>query len=99
MNLGHPVLQFTDEHGRPCEHPLDSTARVVIGRSPNATIPVLDDSSVSRLHAALEWMDTHWTVVDDGLPAWRSARCSAAWSPTTTCNRTGATTRPCRGPR
>jgi pSer/pThr/pTyr-binding forkhead associated (FHA) protein len=67
MNLRHPVLQFTDEHGRPCEHPLDSTARVVIGRSPNATIPVLDDSSVSRLHAALEWMDTHWTVVDDGL--------------------------------
>jgi predicted component of type VI protein secretion system len=67
MNLGHPVLQFTDERGRVREHVLDSTARVVIGRSPNATIPVLDDSSVSRLHAALEWMDTHWTVVDDGL--------------------------------
>jgi predicted component of type VI protein secretion system len=67
MNQGHPVLQFTDADGRVREHALDSRVRVVIGRSPAATIPVLDDSSVSRLHAALEWMDTHWTVVDDGL--------------------------------
>jgi pSer/pThr/pTyr-binding forkhead associated (FHA) protein len=67
MMPGRPVLQYTDEHGQVREHVLDSTARVVIGRAPNATIPVLDDSSVSRLHAALEWMDTHWTVIDDGL--------------------------------
>jgi pSer/pThr/pTyr-binding forkhead associated (FHA) protein len=67
MTPGHPVLQFTDAEGRRREHVLDSFARVVIGRSPNATIPVLDDGSVSRLHAALEWMDTHWTIVDDGL--------------------------------
>jgi hypothetical protein len=65
--MNHPVLQFTDERGHVHEHVLDAATRVVIGRSPNATIPVLDDSSVSRLHAALEWMDTHWTVVDDGL--------------------------------
>lgn len=64
---GFPVLEFVDGDGRVREHILDSDARVIIGRSPTATIPVLDDSSVSRLHAVLEWLDTHWTVVDDGL--------------------------------
>lgn len=67
MSGGHPVLQYTDEHGRTCEYVLDVGTRVVIGRSPQATIPVLADASVSRLHAAIEWMDTHWTVVDDGM--------------------------------
>lgn len=68
MTLGRrPVLQFSDEHGRSHEHALDPTERVIIGRSPDATIPLLADNSVSRLHAMIEWMDTHWTVVDDGL--------------------------------
>lgn len=66
MSQGWPVLEFVDADGRVREHVLDSDARIIIGRSPTATIPVLDDS-VSRLHAVLEWLDTHWTVVDDGL--------------------------------
>lgn len=67
MNPVWPVLDYVDEYGRMREYVLDSTARVIIGRSPTATIPVLEDSSVSRLHAVIEWLDTHWTVVDDGL--------------------------------
>ncbi|HEX9831465.1 MAG TPA: FHA domain-containing protein [Mycobacterium sp.] len=68
MSLGpSPALQFTDDHGYACEHSLDNAERVVIGRSPDATIPLLADNSVSRLHAIIEWVDTHWTVVDDGL--------------------------------
>lgn len=61
------ALQFADENGRIREHLLDPAERVVIGRSPDATIPLLTDSSVSRLHAMIEWMDTAWTVVDDGM--------------------------------
>lgn len=67
MNSVWPVLEFVDEDGRVREHVLDPGARVVIGRSSSATIPVLADPSVSRLHAVLEWLDTHWTVMDDGL--------------------------------
>ncbi|WP_102146046.1 FHA domain-containing protein [Mycobacterium hubeiense] len=68
MSLGPgPVLQFADEQGHIHEHQLDTAERVSIGRSPDATIPLLTDGSVSRLHAIVEWVDTHWTVVDDGL--------------------------------
>ena len=68
MSLGpSPALQFIDDHGYAREHSLDLAERVVIGRSPDATIPLLADNSVSRLHAIIEWVDTHWTVVDDGL--------------------------------
>lgn len=68
MSLGPgPALQFTDEDGFVREHVLDTAERVVVGRSPDATIPLLADGSVSRLHAIIEWVDTHWTVVDDGL--------------------------------
>lgn len=68
MSLGlSPALQYADEHGRTREHALDPAERVSIGRSPDATIPLLADNSVSRLHAIIEWVDTRWTVVDDGL--------------------------------
>lgn len=68
MSLGRgPALHFTDEQGHTREHVLDTTQRVTIGRSPDATIRFLADSSISRLHAMIEWVDTHWTVVDDGL--------------------------------
>jgi pSer/pThr/pTyr-binding forkhead associated (FHA) protein len=66
MSLG-PVLQFTDEDGSVHEHVLDTGERVTIGRSPDATIRLLTDSSISRLHAMIEWVETHWTIVDDGL--------------------------------
>lgn len=68
MSVGpSPALQFTDDQGRGREHVLDTTDRVVIGRSPDATIALEADGSVSRLHAIVEWVDTYWTIVDDGL--------------------------------
>ena len=41
--------------------------RVTLGRSPQADVPLTWDDEVSRLHAAIEWMGTHWTILDDGL--------------------------------
>jgi predicted component of type VI protein secretion system len=68
MSLGSgPALQFADEQGRIHEHVLDAAERISIGRSPDATIPLVADSTVSRLHAIVECVDNNWTVVDDGL--------------------------------
>lgn len=67
MSLGQAAVQIADQHGGIHEHVLDTAERVTIGRSPDATIPLLADSRVSRLHAIIEWVDTHWTIVDDGL--------------------------------
>ena len=38
--------------------------RVTLGRSPQADVPLTWDDEVSRLHAAIEWMGTHWTILD-----------------------------------
>ncbi len=43
------------------------TPRVTVGRSPQADVALTWDDEVSRLHAAIEWIGTHWTIVDDGL--------------------------------
>ncbi|MFD4295533.1 FHA domain-containing protein [Rhodococcus sp. NPDC058532] len=40
--------------------------RITIGRSPDSDLPLTDDQ-VSRLHAVLECVAGHWTIVDDGL--------------------------------
>lgn len=42
-------------------------ARLTVGRSPQADFAFETDHEVSRLHATIEWMGTHWTLVDDGL--------------------------------
>jgi predicted component of type VI protein secretion system len=68
MSLGSgPALQFADEQGRIHEHVLDAAERISIGRSPDAAIPLVADSTVSRLHAIVECVDNNWTVIDDGL--------------------------------
>lgn len=63
-----PRLRFTDGDGRPQEIALSPERhRVTIGRSAQADIALTWDNEVSRLHAAIEWMGTHWTIIDDGL--------------------------------
>jgi pSer/pThr/pTyr-binding forkhead associated (FHA) protein len=63
-----PRLSYLDGHRVPREVGLDpARSRVTIGRSEHADIPLPSDETVSRLHAAVEWIGTHWTVVDDGL--------------------------------
>ncbi|WP_227999368.1 FHA domain-containing protein [Nocardia australiensis] len=41
--------------------------RVTIGRSSQADLALRWDAEVSRLHAAIEYLGTQWTIVDDGL--------------------------------
>ncbi len=40
--------------------------RLTVGRSSDADVS-LEDDEVSRLHAVLEFIGGHWTIVDDGL--------------------------------
>lgn len=66
--LDGPCLRFVDQSGHQQELVLTSdTPRVTVGRSPDADIPLTWDDEVSRLHAAIEWIGTNWTIVDDGL--------------------------------
>nr|WP_221333129.1 FHA domain-containing protein [Nocardia transvalensis] len=41
--------------------------RVTIGRSQQADLTLSWDAEVSRLHASVEYLGAHWTIVDDGL--------------------------------
>nr|WP_231390221.1 FHA domain-containing protein [Nocardia sp. CNY236] len=41
--------------------------RVTIGRSSHADLALRWDAEVSRLHAAIEYLGAHWTIIDDGL--------------------------------
>ncbi|MBJ8340225.1 MULTISPECIES: FHA domain-containing protein [Antrihabitans] len=66
--LDGPCLRYADEVGRQQELVLSpESPRVTLGRSPQADVPLTWDDEVSRLHAAIEWMGTHWTILDDGL--------------------------------
>ncbi|AHK30514.1 hypothetical protein Pd630_LPD03295 [Rhodococcus opacus PD630] len=44
-----------------------ASARVTIGRSPGSDLLLTEDDEVSRLHAVLECVGSHWTILDDGL--------------------------------
>ncbi len=62
------LLRFTDDSGRQHEFMLTADQqRVTIGRSPQADLALRWDAEVSRLHAAIEYLGAHWTIVDDGL--------------------------------
>lgn len=61
-------LRFTDDQGRRREVMLSpDRQRITIGRSAGADLSLRWDAEVSRLHAAVEYLATHWTIVDDGL--------------------------------
>lgn len=65
---GEPRLCYSDGEGRPHELVLtDGLPRVTLGRSDQADVAFSWDKNVSRLHATVEWIGTHWTVIDDGL--------------------------------
>ncbi|MBB5913337.1 pSer/pThr/pTyr-binding forkhead associated (FHA) protein [Nocardia transvalensis] len=61
-------LRFIDETGRQQELALSpDDQRVTIGRSQQADLTLSWDAEVSRLHASVEYLGAHWTIVDDGL--------------------------------
>ncbi|WP_072687603.1 FHA domain-containing protein [Rhodococcus marinonascens] len=61
-------LSYSDREGH--HHTVDlscDSARVTIGRSPGSDLLLAEDDEVSRLHAVLECVGSHWTILDDGL--------------------------------
>ncbi|MFD6897681.1 FHA domain-containing protein [Rhodococcus sp. NPDC060086] len=63
-----PRLTYLDEHGHQHHVVLtSSTPRVTVGRATEADVAFVGDEEVSRLHAVVEWLGTHWTILDDGL--------------------------------
>ncbi|WP_280236238.1 FHA domain-containing protein [Nocardia cyriacigeorgica] len=63
-----PRLSYTDDRGHRREVTLGAgTLRITVGRSSQADISLGTDGKVSRLHATIEWLSGHWTIVDDGL--------------------------------
>ena len=65
---GTPFLVYLDGDGRQVIVDLEETSgTLVVGRQPGSDLCIDWDPSVSRVHARLERLGTHWTVVDDGL--------------------------------
>jgi pSer/pThr/pTyr-binding forkhead associated (FHA) protein len=63
-----PRLRWVDAEGLQHELALSPLSpRVTVGRSPHADLALTWDEEVSRLHATVEWIGTHWTITDDGL--------------------------------
>lgn len=62
---GRPFLVYLDGEGRQVIVELEGT--VVVGRQPGSDVCLEWDAAVSRVHARLERVGGHWTVVDDGL--------------------------------
>ena len=67
-DAGQPYLLFFDGDDRQVIRPLDSSGeRIIIGRSPGATIRIDWDKSVSATHAEIEYVGEAWVISDDGL--------------------------------
>jgi pSer/pThr/pTyr-binding forkhead associated (FHA) protein len=65
---GAPFLVWRDADGQQRLRELaPEAARLTVGRSDTADVPLAFDSEVSRLHAELERLGDDWTVSDDGL--------------------------------
>ena len=62
-----PFLLFRDGDGVQRLVPLDPAHRLTLGREPECDIALSWDAQVSRVHAQLECVGGHWTLVDDGL--------------------------------
>ncbi|KOS53998.1 MULTISPECIES: FHA domain-containing protein [Rhodococcus] len=61
-------LTYVDKQGRQHRFELSpGSPRVTIGRAPTSDVAFTGDNEVSRLHAVVEWIGTHWTILDDGL--------------------------------
>ena len=65
---GEPFLVWRDADGKQLLRELrPEAARLTVGRSETADVPLAFDSEVSRLHAELERLGDDWTLADDGL--------------------------------
>jgi pSer/pThr/pTyr-binding forkhead associated (FHA) protein len=64
---GTPFLVLRDGGDRQVLVPLADTARLTVGRSPDAGVTIGWDHRVSPLRPALERVGGEWAVSDDGL--------------------------------
>ena len=64
---GMPLLLYLDGDGRQRIVELGDGPRICIGRDPQAEVPLIWDTEVSRVHALVERVAGSWTLVDDGL--------------------------------
>ena len=65
---GMPLLVYVDRDGRQRIVELrDGLRTACIGRDPEAEVPLIWDTEVSRAHAIVERIAGCWTLVDDGL--------------------------------
>jgi FHA domain len=64
---GAPFLVFFDGAGGQVLHELPAAEPVTIGRSAECDVGLAWDREVSRVHAQLERVGSHWVLVDDGL--------------------------------
>jgi predicted component of type VI protein secretion system len=63
-----PFLLYRDERGaQQIHHLAPELSAVSVGRTGHQGIALPWDPEVSRIHAVLELVGGHWTVVDDGL--------------------------------
>src|SRR4051812_215325 len=65
---GEPFLLYRDGDGAQRLVPLRTDqSRITVGRGPDCDICLAWDVKISRLHAELERLGTHWLLTDDGL--------------------------------
>jgi pSer/pThr/pTyr-binding forkhead associated (FHA) protein len=64
---GFPFLVYRDGDGTQGIVELGARERLVVGRSAGNDLCLEWDGDVSRIHAALERMGEHWTLLDDGM--------------------------------
>ena len=64
---GAPFLVFFDGAGGQVLQELPAAEPVTIGRSAECDVGLAWDREVSRVHAQLERVGSHWVLVDDGL--------------------------------
>ncbi len=63
-----PFITYTGPEGRRAEITLnDPSPALMIGRDPAADVALPHDDEVSRVHATLELVGPHWTILDEGL--------------------------------
>jgi DNA-binding CsgD family transcriptional regulator len=62
-----PALIYRDGDGAQQVVPLDTMSTLTIGRGSGCDVRLPWDERVSRLHAQLDRVGHHWTLVDDGL--------------------------------
>jgi pSer/pThr/pTyr-binding forkhead associated (FHA) protein len=63
-----PTLRYADDAGEPREVLLEeSRPRLLIGRSRSCDVVIGWDTMMSREHAIVELIGTHWFVSDDGM--------------------------------